>query len=351
MNLLLLVGGLGMANVRNEWLDIAKGIAIILVVIGHSAAFDVTPIYWFHMPAFFIISGYLFKSQDSIQSIKEWVRKRARQLFIPYLFFLILITTLRYSILFFQTEITLDWLIDDLISVAVGGRFFPSDFYVVMWFIPCMFLTQLLFVLIHFHFKSNMMRFVIILLFYCLSHLETWFAADHTIFVPWNIDVALLALSYYAFGYLLKRIFIFSKKNIHFRKLLMFSVIGGAVFIFTLRSQIAYIFDMRSVTYHHLFLDLIIPITLTLLLFSLCILITKFGQLSNILSYIGKSSLIIMYTHVPIKIIYEEAIEPNHYLIVLLGLILPLLFTKFRLEKNSYTSLLVLGRGNSPVRI
>jgi polysaccharide biosynthesis protein PslL len=340
-----------MTNTRNEWLDVAKGIAIILVVVGHSATFDVTPIYWFHMPAFFIISGYFFRPQDSIQSIKLWVRKRARQLFIPYLFFLILITTLRYSILFFQSEITFDWLLEDLISVAVGGRFFPSDFYVVMWFIPCMFLTQFLCILIHYYFKSSMLRFGIIFLFYCLSHLETWFAAEHNIFVPWNIDVALLALSYYTFGYLLQRIFTFYKKKIDFLKLLMFCVIGGTVFIFTLRSQIAYIFDMRSVTYHHLFLDLIIPITLTLLLFSLCILITKLGPLSNILSYIGKSSLIIMYTHVPIKIIYEEATVPNHYLIVLLGLILPLLIAKFLLEKNTYTNLLVLGRWNPPVRI
>ena len=47
---------------RNIELDILKGIMIIFVVIGHTSIkipfFD---IYWFHMPAFFLISGYLAK--------------------------------------------------------------------------------------------------------------------------------------------------------------------------------------------------------------------------------------------------------------------------------------------------
>ena len=47
---------------RNIELDILKGIMMIFVVIGHTNItipyFDV---YWFHMPAFFLISGYLAK--------------------------------------------------------------------------------------------------------------------------------------------------------------------------------------------------------------------------------------------------------------------------------------------------
>ena len=47
---------------RVDYLDYAKGIAIILVVLGHifSGGNIKTYIYSFHMPLFFIISGYLF---------------------------------------------------------------------------------------------------------------------------------------------------------------------------------------------------------------------------------------------------------------------------------------------------
>ena len=47
---------------RKQWLDIAKGIAIILMVIGHTSIPNIASnfIYAFHMPLFFIASGLFF---------------------------------------------------------------------------------------------------------------------------------------------------------------------------------------------------------------------------------------------------------------------------------------------------
>ena len=45
---------------RNPVVDIAKGLLIILVVVGHTSGLDHDVsryILWFHMPCFFIISG------------------------------------------------------------------------------------------------------------------------------------------------------------------------------------------------------------------------------------------------------------------------------------------------------
>lgn len=55
-----------MGKERIEYIDIAKGTGIILMVLGHIPAFSNNYkfaykfIYAFHMPLFFIISGYLF---------------------------------------------------------------------------------------------------------------------------------------------------------------------------------------------------------------------------------------------------------------------------------------------------
>lgn len=55
---------------RLDYLDIAKGIAIFLVVMGHAVlAFD-TPywrlaIYAFHMPLFFLVSGMVTKTRET----------------------------------------------------------------------------------------------------------------------------------------------------------------------------------------------------------------------------------------------------------------------------------------------
>ena len=51
-------------NNRNLYIDVQKGLLMVLVIIGHLSYFEyesrtITLIYSFHMPAFLIISGYL----------------------------------------------------------------------------------------------------------------------------------------------------------------------------------------------------------------------------------------------------------------------------------------------------
>lgn len=79
-------------NKRDYNVDIAKGIAIILVVIGHMNHFfsyeDLIPtiIYSFHMPLFIILSGYVFNYHPEI-SQKEYICKRFGQIMKPYFIF------------------------------------------------------------------------------------------------------------------------------------------------------------------------------------------------------------------------------------------------------------------------
>lgn len=49
---------------RLEWIDITKGFAIILMVFGHSSIpKSISNYIWsFHMPLFFIISGFLYNA-------------------------------------------------------------------------------------------------------------------------------------------------------------------------------------------------------------------------------------------------------------------------------------------------
>ena len=76
---------------RIKWIDSLKGFAILLVVFAHVAEryykFDLAPsatpvfqtvfnvIYSFHMPLFFIISGYLFQLSYMTPS---WEQKKGR---------------------------------------------------------------------------------------------------------------------------------------------------------------------------------------------------------------------------------------------------------------------------------
>ncbi len=85
---------------RNKLLDIVKGIAIILVVIGHFDLENLSPywyfpvrniFYFFHIPLFFLIAGYLFGKYEAeklkplnIKHYVEFIQKKAQRLLIPY---------------------------------------------------------------------------------------------------------------------------------------------------------------------------------------------------------------------------------------------------------------------------
>ena len=56
---------------RIRWVDVTKGILILLVVIGHATSLFNPLIYQFHVGAFFVLSGYTDKKcgKDFIKNI------------------------------------------------------------------------------------------------------------------------------------------------------------------------------------------------------------------------------------------------------------------------------------------
>ena len=70
---------------RIQYFDIAKGIGIILMIIGHCGIknqYIKHFIYSFHMPLFFLISGYFFKYRED----KECLKKNFKKLIMPYIY-------------------------------------------------------------------------------------------------------------------------------------------------------------------------------------------------------------------------------------------------------------------------
>lgn len=73
---------------RKHWIDWAKVFGIYLVVLGHSLNGSMLLwkwIYSFHMPFFFVISGYLDKASNT--DIVDYIKKASKRLLIPYLIF------------------------------------------------------------------------------------------------------------------------------------------------------------------------------------------------------------------------------------------------------------------------
>lgn len=67
---------------RIQYIDIAKGIAMILIIAGHSvcAGYVQNAIYSFHVPLFFFVSGYFFKKRN----FSDLVARNTKRLLVPY---------------------------------------------------------------------------------------------------------------------------------------------------------------------------------------------------------------------------------------------------------------------------
>lgn len=136
---------------RNKKIDIAKGIGIILVVFAHILAS--TPpyvgniIYYFHMPLFFFLAGVTaLYSYNENMNFKEFVKKKIVGILIPYFIF---------SLIFFVYWLIIERKIRNQLDISVIDNFlnifiakvdeklFSPN--VVMWFLPCLFTTNILF--------------------------------------------------------------------------------------------------------------------------------------------------------------------------------------------------------------
>ena len=70
---------------KDKIVSMAKGLAIVLMVLGHTSfnEYGGKFIYMFHMPLFFFLSGYCFKS-SYLSDFKKFAIKRIKGAYVPY---------------------------------------------------------------------------------------------------------------------------------------------------------------------------------------------------------------------------------------------------------------------------
>ncbi|MBQ9375895.1 MAG: acyltransferase family protein [Ruminococcus sp.] len=129
---------------RVSWIDIAKGLCIIFVVLGHVMSPGVirTYVYSFHMPMFFLLGGICYKHK---YSFKSFIIKRAKGILIPYFVFSVI------SILLFFVAAKIMPSISDVLNcdlkdntlVMLYGNSKPDcmKYNSPLWFLPCYFLV------------------------------------------------------------------------------------------------------------------------------------------------------------------------------------------------------------------
>lgn len=174
---------------RLDWVDVAKGITILLMVAGHTSIPETISKYiWsFHMPFFFFVSG-VFYSEKKYKTFSSLFKRRLFTLLVPYVFFSVVVMLGYQGTVYWNPkELYLGW----------NGY--------ALWFIPVLFMSEMLLYPFAKYIEKPIIKITIIILMLCLSKL----LALLDIYLPFKIEAVPLASSFLFMGYILKD---FSKK-------------------------------------------------------------------------------------------------------------------------------------------
>jgi acyltransferase len=144
---------------RIAWVDALKVFGIVSVVLGHFASPLGPFIYSFHMPLFFIISGFFMKAD---KAFKLFAMKNLRKLMLPYLIFAIIglgIEIIKRELLHRPHLDYVPKLIDILLKMDMDALM--HTYGLVLWFLPALFWGRLFLFLLLKYVKNDLLIFFV----------------------------------------------------------------------------------------------------------------------------------------------------------------------------------------------
>ena len=189
-----------MPSDRVQWIDGCKGLAILLVVLGHTMRTDLSLvyIYGFHMPIFFFLSGLVCNEKKYTWG--SFLKSRFNTLVIPYIAFYLL-TWLYW--LFVERSfrpLGMEWW-QPLIGMVYGAQWHEyMSHNGILWFLPCLFVTEVLFFVVKKLPRTYIQLFVVVV----LAGVGYLFKTN----LPWCINIACVALQFFFVGNLLRTVFL-----------------------------------------------------------------------------------------------------------------------------------------------
>lgn len=293
---------------RLNYLDSAKGFSILLVVLSHISnqfIVGIDPLAkWinsFDLPLFFIVSGFLisYKNENG-QKYIDVVFKKVRTIMYPYFTFSVIYLLFRLFIGIIKIKFPLQEMYGIFIdTISLWGIS-------TLWFLPTLFITEIIFILI-IKIKNSLKSIILILFLFAIGiilgmnfcnttdNLSIYIQAYSRFFII--ISRSMTALFFVGVGYYFCKLKLkhFDKIDNNFKLL-----IGISLFIINIlvsMEQIAVNLRIGLIENYPLYI-------FTGIIGSIAIIIL-FEQLkiATIFSYLGRNSLIVMATHLPFGVI------------------------------------------------
>ena len=268
---------------RIEYIDLAKGICILLVVLDHIANegyfsagdYPLNEIFeQMRMPLYFMLSGLFFK--DYAGGIREFLLRKTNRILIPYLFFIFL---LRGG----------SWLVRNYTGFASSGADIDG-IWGPLWFLRCLFFMNVIFAVVYYALRRTHAGRLTqdILLGICMIGIGV--AGYRIGYLRLNLGTALTCMPLFWAGFVLNR-----RLHMLQRRIPRGWALGSAVMLFAL---LHFLYVGENYFFSNTYSSPLPQLYLAGFSGSLAILLLSsvIGRLP-IISYIGRYSIIVLCTH------------------------------------------------------
>jgi fucose 4-O-acetylase-like acetyltransferase len=329
---------------RIEYIDIAKGIGILLVVMAHNDFVLVSPffykfIYAFHMPLFFFVSGMFFKAELPFLTV---LRRRFDTLLKPYLFTILLIYFMTLSF----TKVNFDVATSRVIKALYANGHYID--WVQLWFLPHLFALNIFAFLFYWLVRRSGLSWSKWVLLITLQVVGVLFLS---IFWPFTLSLLGRQVTLYGLPLSIDLVLVsgfFFILGCEVNKGMSGDVFGHPLtLVGTLAGLLAMvIFLPQSIDFNTRFFQSLPINTLEALLGIAFILavskqIERIPPLSAAFRYVGQASLIILIFHVPIQETWGEKMmylfnnqALSYWIAYFAGVLFPIGINAFFIQPN-----------------
>lgn len=274
-----------MNKARIVWIDIAKALAILCMIVGHIVPLGSSVrnlIYSFHMPLFFVLTGYTARDITSFAEFYKQVKKDITHIFIPYICIFLLDKI--FGFVLQGEKISLMECIEVLIwSSAVEVKGHPLIG--AIWFLNVLFLTKILYNLVQLLFASKYNGIVYML----LASLGQIIAIRQD-WLPLSFDIVLTASLYLYIGHCLKDIWQIIEK-----KQMLFTIISWGIWMLCWNRGM-YV-EMATRYYPQFPLSILESICGCICIFTLSKVLESNVAIMKFLKWVGQHTLLILGIH------------------------------------------------------
>lgn len=181
---------------RIDVVDIVRAIGIVIMVAGHTPGFGGKfdrYIHTFHMPLFFLISGYLYRLKVDTSILRQ-IGQKAMRLLVPYAFYALI-----NYIFWFLLEKDAPWYSPLVNLVTYNTHDLPICG--ALWFLSALFFAEVFYLLIDSVIRKKLIRTIFVTMCAVIAALVQNYTQ---IRLPLTIDIAIVCMFFLEVGQLVR---------------------------------------------------------------------------------------------------------------------------------------------------